>query len=134
MGIANERDFYRLKELNQADIDFIEKIAIDPSPAFLQKLHKDLIKQFNFIFELRNFVQGQGITNPDISERIEEAVNNLEEEFHGRIEDSVIRHLNSIRSGDIKFLETDEGFMDFIYFLCVQYMRAKKIKKVFSLT
>ena len=128
IGIANERDFYRLKELNKEDIAFIEKLVIEQSPKLLQKLHTNLIKQFNFVFDLKSFIQSQGIDNPVVSEKIEETVNNLEEDFHSRIEDSVIGHIESIRSGNTDFFNNDKGFIDFIYFLCVQYMRTKKVK------
>jgi hypothetical protein len=128
-GIANERDFYRLKELSQKEIDFIKEVAIDPSPEPSKKLHNNLLNQFNLVFNLKRFVQSQGINNPDLNEKIEETVNNLEENFHQGIEGSAIGYLKSILSGETDFIHTDEGFADFVYFLCVQYMRTKKIKE-----
>ncbi|MBI5592548.1 MAG: DUF4238 domain-containing protein [Deltaproteobacteria bacterium] len=128
MGVANERDFYRLKELTQKDVDFIENLAIKPSPAHLQKLHANLVRRFNSLFKLKSFVQSRGIDDPELNERIEEDVNNLEEDLHGRIENGAIEHLSSILHGDIDFFGTDQGCIDFVYFMCVQYMRTKKIK------
>jgi len=134
MGVANERDFYRLRELNQEDIDFIENIAIKPSPTHLQKLHANLVRQFNSLFQLKSFVQSRGMDNPELNKKIEEAVNNLEEDLHGRIEYGAIEHLSSIQRGDTDFFDTDQGCIDFVYFLCVQYMRTKKIKSRVLLT
>jgi len=129
MGVANKRDFYRLKELNLDDIKFIKKFAIDPSPPHLQKLHYNLIKQFNSIpFELKSYVDSKGIDDSKLKGEIDKAINNLEEDLHGGIESSAIKYIDSILREDIKFFNTDEGKMEFIYFLCVQYMRTQKIK------
>jgi len=128
MGVANKRDFYKLRELNPEDVEFIKKLAIKPSPKHLQKLHANLVKQFNFLFKLKSLIRYRGIDNQKLNDEIEEAVNNLEEDLHGRIESRAIGHINSILKGDVGFFNTDEGNMDFVYFLCVQYMRTKKIK------
>lgn len=126
--VGKERDFYRLRELNQEDIEFIKKLVIEPSPVHLQRLHSNLVKQFNCMFELKRLLQSKGIDDAALNYEIEEAMNNLEEDLHCRIEDSVVEHIDSILRGDISFSDTDKGYMDFMYFLCVQYMRTKKIK------
>lgn len=128
MGVANKRDFYRLKELNLDDIKFIKKFAIDPSPPHLQKLHYNLIKQFNSIFELKSHVDSKGIDDSKLNGEIDKAINNLEEDLHGGIESSAIKYIESILKENISFYTTDEGCRDFIYYLCVQYMRTQKIK------
>jgi hypothetical protein len=129
MRIGNERDFYRLKELTPEDIDFIYKLAIEPSPILLKELHENLVKQFNIIFELKKIIKEQGIDNPELNKNIDEFENNLEENFHEKIEESAIKYLESILSGKTDFFYTDEGFINFTYFLCVQYMRTKKRKE-----
>ncbi len=103
-------------------------LAIKPSPVILQSLHTNLMKQFNLVFELKNYAHVQGIKDSELKTRLEEIENNHEEDFHGQIESSAIKYLESILSSNIEFFSTDEGYMEFVYFLCVQYTRTKKIK------
>jgi hypothetical protein len=57
-----------------------------------------------------------------------EAVNNFEEDMHGRTESKAIPYIQSILKKDIRFFETDLGYMEFIYFLCIQYLRTNRMK------
>jgi len=128
MGIGQRRDFYRLKELNADDFVFIKKFAIDASPQHLQKLHENLIKQFSFIFSLKDFLKSKGVNDPKINEQIDIAISNLEEDLHTHIEGSAIKYIEYILKEDIDFYRTDEGCLNFVYYLCVQYMRTQKMK------
>ena len=107
---------------------FIKKLAIDPSPKFLQTLHANLVEQFTALFRLKSLIQSKGVYDKKLNVEIEEAENNLEEHLHGRIESSAVNYIDSILKGDTGFFGTDQGNRDFVYFLCVQYMRTKNIK------
>ena len=39
MGVGQKRDFYKLKELTEADILFIKKVAIEPSKGKFRELN-----------------------------------------------------------------------------------------------
>jgi len=127
-NVAKERDFYRLNELNENDINMIKLLAIKDSPAQLQMLNLGWIKTFTEPFEFRTMLRSRNIMNIEIETAIDEVINNLEEDLHSLIEDRSIVYLDSILNKDITFYKTEKGNMDFSYYLCVQYMRTSKIK------
>lgn len=103
MGVANKRDFYRLKELTQSDIELIITMAGNSKSESHQILYLDLANQFN-------------------------SINNYEENLHCYIENMAIKHIDSILRKNIDFYKSDNDSMGFLYFLCVQYMRTNKIE------
>ncbi len=126
-GIANQRDFYRLQELNFQDIIFLKKL-IEKFPPFLQKIAVGWVDLFTFIYKFRDFANKNSINNPEIEAYIDEMINNFEEDMHGHIESDSIQYINSLLERNTNFYKTDKGNSDFNYFLSVQYMRTKKLK------
>jgi 2-hydroxy-3-keto-5-methylthiopentenyl-1-phosphate phosphatase len=128
MGIGQKRDFYKLRELSSGDFSFI-KYVIDSTPRkHLQKLHTKLVKQFNIVFEIKELVNSTEVHDQELEEALDTAINNLEEDLHTTVENSAIKYIESILQEDIEFYYTDEGCMEFIYFLCEQYMRTENVK------
>lgn len=127
MNIGQERYFYKLKELTRKDVEFVRKMAIEPTKhEMLRELNEGWLNIFNIIFKLKNHVEANGVNDPELDEQIDEAIHNIEEDYHQLIEGSAIKHIDSILAKDISFFQTEKGRMDFAYFLCVQYMRTKK--------
>lgn len=127
-NVAKQRDFYRLKDLTDYDVWLVRRLAIDPSPPHLQPLHDDLLKSFALIPRLRSLADAA----PDgsaLTEEIDEAIINYEELLHGQIEAEALPLLKMLRQGDAAFYNTDDGAMSLTYYLCVQYMRTKKIRE-----
>ena len=129
MGIGQKRDFYKLNELNSNDLSFIKRLAIDSSPKHLQNSHLNLVKQFNLVFRLRDELKSKGVDEPKLNKLLDVTIHNLEENLHADIENKAIKYINSILREDIEFYNTDIGYTEFIYFLCVQLMRTEKIRK-----
>jgi len=129
MGIGQKRDFYKLKELSSEELAFIKKLAIDTAPEHLQESHTNLVKRFNLVFQLRKYFRAEGINNQETHDLLDVVIHNLEEDFHTGIESTAIKYIKSILREDIDFYSTDEGCMDFIYFLSVQYMRTEKMRE-----
>ena len=128
MGIANKRDFYRLKELDQADIDLIKKLVIDASPTFLQKYHQNLLNMFLAPFKLMNDIRSKGLSSDQIESAFDEIVINFEEEMHSIIECTAITHLEMLQKGDTSFFENDDDRISFLNYIAVQHMRTDRIK------
>jgi hypothetical protein len=63
--VANKRDFYRLKELSADDLNFIKKVAIDPSAPHLQKANSYWLRLYNLVFYLKNLVDSRGIRDQE---------------------------------------------------------------------
>lgn len=128
MNIGQIKDFYKLKELNAKDIDFIYKVAINNSSPHLQELNKGWITSFNLVFNIKNKIEENGINDEVINNILDEAIFNLEEDLHSGIEGNAIKYIDSILNEDIGFFKIEDDCMNFIHYLCIQYMRTNKIK------
>ena len=126
-NVAKKRDFYRLKELSENDIELIKKLAIEKCPQHLQKIHLEWINQFNFIFNFKKELDSLGLPQ-EIDAEIDKFINNFQEDIHSQIEDRSIKFIDSILRRDIEFFKTDIGNINFTYFLCQQYLRTQNIK------
>lgn len=130
VGIGQQRDFYKLKELNQNDVEFIRSLAINTAPDHLKKGHEKLLNNFTVIFKLK-YRLSHVPTNlhDEVMKLYETTIHNLEEDLHSEIEGSAIKYIQLLLGEDTSFFRTDQGFLDFIYYICVQYMRTKKIRE-----
>jgi len=128
-GIAQIRDFYKLKELTLQDITFVRRFLVEPYEGEQRKINEDWIKFFNFIFEFKAELQAKGINSQEVEKVIGVAVNNFEEDYHGVIESTAIKYLDSIKRHDISFYCSDKGRLNFFYFLCAQYLRTNRMRE-----
>lgn len=128
MNIGQKKDFYKLKELTDKDIDFLEKAIVNNSPEHLKKNNQEWIESFNKAFEIKNELEKRNISHAEIDKELDEAVFNLEEDLHGKIESEAIKYIEDILKENIDFYDTDDGCMNFTHYLCVQYMRTQKRK------
>lgn len=128
MNIAQKKDFYKLKELSTQDIIAIKKMLIDPLPKHLQDLNKGWLDIFNMVFSMKRFTSDLGINSTPLENFYDEAIHNLEEDMHSKIECDAIQLLRQILNEDISFYQDDEQALNFIFYLCVQYMRTNKMR------
>jgi hypothetical protein len=103
MGVGNQRDFYKLKELNEADVEFVIKFAIDQSPPSLRQVHFNTLEILTSVFKIKDELEKAGKNNPSVNQEIDELINNLEEDFHSSVEGNAVEYINSILSRDISF-------------------------------
>ena len=127
-GVGQIRDFYKLNYLSADDIHTIYKLFIEPSRPDLQKLNIGWLESFDLVSQIKRLVKQKGISYSEIASILDQTVHNLEEELHTKIESDSIEHIESILSGNIEFYATDQGRLDFTYYICVQYMRTPRIK------
>lgn len=130
MGIAQQRDFYRLQELTERDIDLITRVAINGTKnEMLREVNAGWIHSFQIIFKIKALFEKIGIKDADAEKFIDESINNLEEDLHSQIEAESAPHLDSLRALDTSFFHDDEKYMEFCHFLAIQYLRTNKIKQ-----
>jgi len=129
MGVGQKRDFYKLQELNSDELAFIKRLAIDTAPKHLQELHTNLVRRFNIVFKLREYIESKDINDQELKNLLDITIHNLEEDLHAGIEGETIKYIESILREDIDFYNIDKGCIDFIHFLCVQYLRTEKMKE-----
>lgn len=128
MGVAQKRDFYRLKVLTEDDVFWIKTMLIKGSPEFIQPFHNNLLKMFLTPFRLINELRQKGFSGEEFDKRCDVLINNTEEKLHGYIERSAIRILNELRAKKQDIFNTDDGKMNFFRFINTQYFRTNKMK------
>lgn len=131
MGVAQVRDFYKLKEMSEHDLSIVYGI-INNSNKNLRETHIEFIDFFQEVFELKKQSEKLNINDKEINETIDIAIHNLEEELHGLIENDSIPYINSILEENIDFFNSTEDRSNFSYFLMVQFVRTQKYKKLLA--
>jgi hypothetical protein len=123
MGIANERDFYKLHEISDEEESFIIELTIKDENPILKEINMNFINAYRLPYKLIHTLQAKNIDN---QEMFSEIITNAEEKLYGAIECSGIEYIKSLRNKNISFYDTEEGNIKFNYFICEQYMRTKK--------
>lgn len=128
MNIAQEKGFYNFEPLEQKDIDFLTVAFLDKQHPELRKLNQGWIDIFTEIFRMRDLFEKSGLMSTEVEEKIDEYIYNIQEKYHSKIEGNSARFLESLLNMDLSFMNTEEDMIDFLYYICVQYIRTAKIK------
>jgi hypothetical protein len=122
--VAQERDFYRLEELTAEDLYWLRRL-IAKLPPESHATHEQTLHGFVMPFKLRRFVENTDVA-PELHAKIDELIQNLEEDLHGLAEDKALPLLQSLCEGDTSFFAKLEHFCDFMHFIALQDIRTKK--------
>lgn len=131
INVGQQRDFYRLKDLTPEEISFIKAIALKGPKSPLQSANERWIDTFQLVFKAKSMLVDFGISDVDAETALDPLINDLEEDLHAKIELDSIKYLERIIEGDIDFFLETEGRMAFSHFLCLQYMRTRRIQESF---
>lgn len=126
-NVAQERDFYRLEEISEADLDFVERVAIEPLDENLKEMARGWVAPFTEVFAIRRLYEAQERKLPELESELDIAINNIEEDLHSAIESLAVPLLAELRAARTEFLSDDENFMHFARFIAAQYMRTPSI-------
>jgi len=126
--VANQRDFYRLRELTPQDIALIDQLAIQPSPKVSQDRHRQLVRVFSLIASTKAKLDDDPSTTPEVRAQLDEIVNNTEEDLHAGIESRAIDALRAMLEGDTGFFHDDQAVIPFFHFLGIQMLRTKRFQ------
>lgn len=130
VNVGVERDFYRIQPLEPGDLEFIKRLAIEPTEtSSLRKLNEGWLDQFHTIFSLISLVEHSGKVDDEIQSQIDQLLNDIEEDRLAKIEYAAINYLDHLVEGDGAFLQDGNSVMDFSVFLVYQYFRTKKIQE-----
>jgi hypothetical protein len=127
--VGGEKYFYKLHDLTEEDIALIERFAIAPARVGLQPLHRKFLAAFTFPWAVKKDAHDCGTINTATATLLDEAITNTMEDYHTGIENSFQPYLTSLLAGDASFYAEREKAAEFLYDLCVQYFRTKKIKE-----
>ncbi|KAF0806051.1 hypothetical protein A6D6_01869 [Alcanivorax xiamenensis] len=127
MGVGQERYFYKLKELNETEMDFIKALIAQDKRPMIRDLNHGWIDFFNQVFKIKDLMESHGVSHPEADEMLDVLVHNFEEDFHGKIESDAIKFLEMLYRKDLSFYDDDDQLIEFLFFICQQYFRTQNI-------
>lgn len=120
-NVANERDFYRLREMSEFDLLVVKKLAVEPLASDLREIAEGWILRFTFLFKLKRKYQKTG--SSEFKDVLDEYINNLEEDMLASLERRAVPFLESLRNEDPKLLTDADESIFHTWFLAAQYFR-----------
>jgi hypothetical protein len=126
INVAVETDFYRLKNLAPRDVEFLVDFILK-SPEPNRQLHREWLESVLMVTEIGHRSPVEGRPEPAMSQSIDDAIANFEENVHTAVESGAQNVLEDLWKGQRAFFGTLEGYTDFTLFLCFQYFRTTKI-------
>lgn len=127
MKVAQERDFYKIHNLTPEEIKFLNDFC-SPQPEPLRTTNLRWVRVFTRLFDLERSLIARGIDREAIAQQVDEAAIEYEEGIQGEIEQSAINQLDALLRRDASFYNRVKEKVNFIHYICVQYMRTKKRK------
>jgi hypothetical protein len=121
IGLGVESDFYRVKQINREEIDFIETNIIDGSNEGAQKIHNSFLSYYKIVSAL----YGKATLTDDL---LDLYGSNVLENFHSHIESEFMPLLAKLQCHDTSFYSSREGCINFFNYISHQYMRTKGIR------
>jgi hypothetical protein len=128
-NVAQSRDFYRLREVSDLTISFIEAL-IDRFPEpLVRDAARGWIPHFRLFFQLQSASVAWGMDNPEVAEELDRAINDLEEEIHTGIEGAAVPLLAALKNADVSFLDDNARAIEFTMFIAFQHLRTQHMEK-----
>lgn len=112
LNVALEKDFYKLKQLSEQEIKYLEILV--------SKIKNDILRDRNLklIAKLSNISKVASC----------KMLTQIEENFHSRIESDSSKYIESLLDRNIDFCSIENDYDSFLYFLCIQYFRTKNLR------
>lgn len=127
VNLGVENDFYKLPDLNDAELAFVKMFA-ESMPAHGQKVFKGFIESFTAHSWLKTLMGSASRGSPEVRQALKAYQSNMEEEWHTAIEHSAIPILAAVRRCDISFYRDSEQATVFMYYLALQLSRTRKLR------
>lgn len=128
VNIAQERDFYRLRELTNQDIVFLKTMIGQSTENSLRKTNLGQLEFFDRIFLLRSKLKSSGSWNADLEHVFDQEINNLEENWLQKMEDVGSKYLSQLKDRNTSFYSNSQDFLAFLHFIALQQFRTKKMR------
>lgn len=129
-NIGSETYFYEISILNPIEEKFIRWFCKNEARDQFSDIVNNIIDCFMIPSKL-DYLLKQGISIDNLLYR--DAKINLHERMLGTIENASINYIEKLKIGDYSFLNDEISRSTFIYYLCFQYTRTKKMKYNHSL-
>ena len=126
-GVACERFFYRLQDLTPEETRLVKQVFSDHPSEALKAMQRNFMSLYSFPIRLKKQLGGD--IDPRLWSALEKVIAEGEEDYHQRIEDDLLFFLGQMLAGRTDFYLDDERAANFLYALCVQLTRTKRVRE-----
>jgi hypothetical protein len=123
-GVACEKFFYRLQDLTPKEHGLIEEFFSKHPSEPLKAMQKQFMAVYSFPTRLRQQL-GKGVNQKFLS-ALDKVIAEGQEDYHQRIEDSLVVFLQEMLAGNTDFYSDSKQAAAFLYALAVQFTRTKR--------
>lgn len=127
MGVAQQRYFYRLQELNAKEKELIYRLAISESYGKLKEVNSEWLKLFTLVFDIKSQLESRGALPTELAQMFKDIELQLEESLHSFIEGRSKSYLDELLNENADFYLDQEESIDFCFFFAMQYVRTPRI-------
>jgi len=125
INIVQERDFYKLHQLSNEEISYLKLFAGIYSSEPQNEANLDLVIFFEKLQQYQLLIESFEDTSESELQKVLDNIFNSIENYHEVIESIGHKYLDKILKKDISFYFFSEHYIEFIMFLCHQYIRTK---------
>jgi hypothetical protein len=123
-----QKYFYELQELTEADVTLVRNTLLATANDFVRNLAESLMECFTLPHTIQSRFESMSALPPQASQWIKEQIVNGEENYHCIIEHGLIPALDDMLEGNTSFYSDPKACYEFLYAVCVQYFRTKKMR------
>lgn len=129
VNIMQERDFYKLPRITEADAIFLRAYIEKTGSPVLRKSHRNLVAKLAYIANADDQIQSSDTISDDEKRRAEKFVIETMENLHGQTEHDALPILDDLRHKWVDFIEEDEKAITFFHFIAQQFCRTKSFRE-----
>lgn len=132
MGIAQEKYFYKLIDLDKDEEEFLRKYLDHTCHPSVKGLCMDFLGAFTSHTKLKKHLEETNTSEANkefLNSEIRKLEINLMEDVHGRFESNGSEFIAVRNIDDLKSLRVGDTFYNAMIFLCVQYFRTNSMKQ-----
>lgn len=134
MNVAQEKYYYSLEEFSIEEENILKEHMLNFSNEFTENIFKDYFDIFTSYSKIKRFLKTNNIPQEkkeEFKNRLEFLKSNTMEDFHTDFENFGQRLIKIKKFEDISFLHDRESQMQVYIFICLQYVRTKKMQNNF---
>jgi hypothetical protein len=128
-NVAVEKHFYKLQPITPEDVTLIQDTILKSANDFVRSNAESLIQCFSLPFAIKELIEMNPAVDPQVSAWLEEQIVNGEENLHCGIEEGLMGALDDMLDGNTEFFLDPKASYEFLYAICVQYMRTKRMRE-----
>jgi hypothetical protein len=131
-NVASETYFYRLSELTDVELAYLDAVASRAKNDLMREVHQNFVAMFKLTTKLRQLV---AVAAPNEAARaaskklLDQADLSLGELWHVKVEEKGQPLLARLRQRDASFWHNESDVIDFCFFLGTQYMRTARMRQ-----